>query len=227
MVVLPHGGPEAHDDYEFDWWAQFLASRGYAVLQPQFRGSSGFGDEYRRAGYGQWGGLMQDDVTDGVNAMIAQKIADPKRICIVGASYGGYAALAGAAFTPDLYKCAVSISGVSDLPVMLGATKIRGGDESNALAYWRDSIGSPTDKAVIDRSPARAADRIKVPVLLIHGLDDTVVPIAQSELMAGALENAKKKYTFVKVKGEDHWMSNSESRQQIMKELEKFLAENL
>jgi len=227
MVVLPHGGPESHDDFDFDWWAQFLASRGYAVLQPQFRGSSGYGDSYRRAGYKQWGGLMQDDVTDGVKAMVAQQIADPKRICIVGASYGGYAALAGAAFTPDLYKCAASISGVSDLPTMLGATKVRSGDESDLLAHWRDSIGAPTDKSVIEHSPARAADRITIPILLLHGLDDTVVPIAQSEIMAAALDKAKKKYAFVKLKGEDHWMSSGDTRLQIMTELEKFLAENL
>lgn len=106
LVVLPHGGPEARDDYAFDWWAQFLAVRGYAVLQPQFRGSTGFGNAWRRAGYRQWGGLMQDDVTDGVKAMIEQGIANAERICIVGASYGGYAALAGAAFTPKLYRCA-------------------------------------------------------------------------------------------------------------------------
>jgi len=119
LVVLPHGGSQARDYLMFDWLTQFLASRGYAVLQPQFRGSTGFGDAFREAGYRQWGGLMQDDVTDGVRAMIDQGVADPHRVCIVGASYGGYAALAGAAFTPDLYSCAVSISGVTDLPALM------------------------------------------------------------------------------------------------------------
>jgi dipeptidyl aminopeptidase/acylaminoacyl peptidase len=227
LVVLPHGGPEARDEYEFQWWPQFLATRGYAVLQPQFRGSTGYGDAFRRAGYGQWGGLMQDDVTDGVKAMIEQGIADPKRVCIVGASYGGYAALAGAAFTPDLYRCAVSVSGVSDLPAMLGTERTQSGDESNSVAYWKESIGSPYDKNVIERSPARAAQQVRIPILLIHGLDDTVVPIAQSETMARELDKAGKPYSFVKLTGEDHWMSRAETRLEIMKEIEKFLGSNL
>jgi dipeptidyl aminopeptidase/acylaminoacyl peptidase len=112
LVVLPHGGPESRDRADFDWWSQFLASRGYAVFRPQFRGSTGLGDAHRLAGRGQWGMRMQDDVTDGVKALIAQAIVDPERVCIVGASYGGYAALAGAAFTPELYACAISVAGV-------------------------------------------------------------------------------------------------------------------
>ena len=119
LVVLPHGGPESRDWPQFDWWSQFLATRGYAVLQPQFRGSTGFGEAFRLAGRRQWGGLMQDDVTDGVQALISDGTADPGRVCIVGASYGGYAALAGATFTPQLYHCAASINGVSDLADML------------------------------------------------------------------------------------------------------------
>ncbi|HEX4861833.1 MAG TPA: prolyl oligopeptidase family serine peptidase, partial [Rhizomicrobium sp.] len=106
-VIFPHGGPDARDEIGFDWWAQFMASRGYAVLQPNFRGSTGYGARFRSAGYGQWGRKMQEDISDGVKKLIADGIADPKRICIVGASYGGYAALAGATFTPDLYACAV------------------------------------------------------------------------------------------------------------------------
>jgi dienelactone hydrolase len=227
LVVLPHGGPESRDAFAFDWWAQFLATRGYLVLQPQFRGSTGFGDAFRLAGYGQWGRLMQDDVTDGVRAMIEQGLADPKRVCIVGASYGGYTALAGAAFTPDLYRCAISVSGVSDLPAMLGAKRAQAGDESDVIAYWHESIGSPFDKNVIERSPARAADRVHIPILLIHGLDDTVVPVEQSEMMARALDKSHGRYAFVRLKGEDHWMSRAETRLQVMKEIEKFLAANL
>ncbi|HEU4781252.1 MAG TPA: prolyl oligopeptidase family serine peptidase, partial [Steroidobacteraceae bacterium] len=115
LVVLPHGGPHARDTDDFDWWSQFLASRGYAVLRSQFRGSTGLGTEHLLAGRGQWGLRMQDDISDGVKSLITQGIVDPKRVCIVGASYGGYAALAGAAFTPDLYAGAVSVAGVSDL----------------------------------------------------------------------------------------------------------------
>ncbi len=117
----------------FDWWSQFLASRGYAVFRPQFRGSTGLGDAHRYAGRGQWGLRMQDDVTDGVKALIAQGIVDPKRVGIVGASYGGYAALAGAAFTPDLYACAVSVAGVSDLPEMLAWNEKMSGEESDGF----------------------------------------------------------------------------------------------
>ncbi len=227
LVVLPHGGPEARDDYSFDWWAQFLAVRGYAVLQPQFRGSTGFGTAWRMAGRKEWGGRMQDDVTDGVKAMIEQGVADGTRVCIVGASYGGYAALAGAAFTPDLYRCAVSVNGVSDLPAMLAYEKDHTGAESDQLAYWRDHIGSPGDPNVIAKSPARAASQIKAPVLLMHAVNDTVVPKSQSERMARELEKLNRKVTFVSLAGEDHWMSQSATRVQTLKELEKFLAEHL
>jgi dipeptidyl aminopeptidase/acylaminoacyl peptidase len=227
LVMLPHGGPEARDAYAFDWWAQFLAVRGYAVLQPQFRGSTGLGEAWRLAGYRQWGGLMQDDVSDGVAAMIEQGIADAKRVAIVGASYGGYAALAGAAFTPDLYRCAVSVNGVSSLPGMLGYYKEHSGAESNALAYWRDHIGSSTDPQVIAKSPMRSAATFKAPVLLMHAVNDTVVPQDQSKGMARELEKEHKAVTFVSLAGEDHWLSQSATRVQMLKELEKFLSANL
>ncbi len=227
MVVLPHGGPEARDDYAFDWWSQFLATRGYAVLRPQFRGSTGFGDDFRRAGYRQWGSRMQDDLTDGVLAMVQLGIADGHRVAIVGGSYGGYAALAGAAFTPDVYRCAISINGVSDLPEMLGSVKVQNGAESDSLAYWLDNIGSPFNKTVIARSPARAADRIRIPILLMHGVDDTVVPIGQSESMARALADLGKPVEFIRLPGEDHWLSRTETRLRVLTEIEKFLAANL
>jgi dipeptidyl aminopeptidase/acylaminoacyl peptidase len=225
--VLPHGGPETRDNNEFDWWSQFLASRGYAVLRPQFRGSKGFGDAFRRAGFRQWGRRMQDDLTDGVLAMIQQGVADPRRVCIVGGSYGGYAALAGAAFTPDLYKCAVSVNGVSDLPEMLGSVKVQNGAESDSVAYWRDNIGSPFDRRVIERSPALAADAIRVPILLMHGVDDTVVPIGQSESMARALEKRNKPFEFIRLPGEDHWLSRADTRLRVLTEIERFLREHL
>jgi dipeptidyl aminopeptidase/acylaminoacyl peptidase len=227
LVVLPHGGPESQDEYGFGWWPQFLATRGYAVLQPQFRGSTGYGDAFRRAGYHQWGLLMQDDVTDGVRSLIQQGIANPRRVCIVGGSYGGYAALAGAAFTPDLYRCAISVNGVSDLPRMLGWAKEHFGDESDAVYYWKDSIGTVFEKNVIERSPVNAADRIQIPILLLHGVDDSTVPIAQSESMARELTKNHKTVTLVKLPGEDHWLSRGETRLRVLTEIEKFLAENL
>jgi dipeptidyl aminopeptidase/acylaminoacyl peptidase len=227
LVVLPHGGPESRDDPGFDWLAQFLASRGYAVLQPQFRGSTGFGEAHRRAGYRQWGGLMQDDVTDGVQAMIERGIADSKHICIVGISYGGYAALAGAAFTPGLYACAVSINGVSDLPMMLGDEHIAAGKGSNSVAYWTEHIGTRTDERVIAKSPARAAHNIRAPILLLHGSNDTVVSPEHARTMLKALQAKDRSVKFVELPGEDHWLSLSESRIRALREMETFLAEHL
>jgi dipeptidyl aminopeptidase/acylaminoacyl peptidase len=151
------------------------------------------------------------------------------RICIAGWSYGGYAALAGAAFTPELYACAVSIAGISDLPEMLGwDSKNSGGRESNSFAYWRDHIGKPTDPQVIARSPARAASAVRAPVLLIHGVDDTVVPIAQSRGMAEALRSRGKPVELIELAGEDHWMkTSSNSRIRTLTELERFLGKHL
>ncbi len=223
LVVLPHGGPESHDTPSFDWLAQFLATRGYVVLQPQFRGSTGYGEAHRLAGYRQWGGRMQDDVSDGVRHLIADGTVDPTRVCIVGASYGGYAALAGAAFTPDLYACAASINGVSDLPLMLDAER----RQARAIEYWFDHIGLPSDPNVAAKSPARSAASVRAPVLLLHGVDDSVVSAKQSEVMAKALETAGKPFRFVRLPGEDHYMSRSETRSQVLRELESFLAQNL
>lgn len=227
MVVLPHGGPEEHDSPEFDWLAQFFAVRGYAVLQPQFRGSTGFGEAFRSAGRGQWGGLMQDDVTDGVKAMIHQGVADPHRICIVGASYGGYVALAGAAFTPDLYACAVSINGVSDLPAMLGYEKGQSGADSDAVAYWERDIGSESDSKVIDRSPVNSAAEFKAPVLLLHSTDDTVVPIVQSEEMADALGRLGQPVAFTQLQGDDHWLSKAATRLEVLVDTDRFVHQYL
>ncbi|MEZ5498867.1 MAG: alpha/beta fold hydrolase [Steroidobacteraceae bacterium] len=225
LIVLVHGGPATHDDdLEFNWWVQFLATRGYAVLQPQFRGSTGFGEAHRIAGERQWGKRMQDDVTDGVRKLISDGIADAKRICIVGASYGGYAALAGAAFTPDLYACAVSIAGVSDLPLMIGHTEKMSSDESNSLAYWRRHIGPPDDPDVIAYSPARAASNVRVPILLIHGLDDIVVPPVQSQTMVRAMQAAGKEALYVEVPEGDHWLTTSTMRERMLEESGRFIA---
>lgn len=227
MIVLPHGGPAARDYPEFDWLVQFLATRGYVVLQPQFRGSTGFGEAFRLAGYRQWGRLMQDDVTDGVRAMIEQHVADPSRICIVGAGYGGYAALAGAAYTSSLYRCAVSIGGPSDLPKFIQYQTIQFGDESNSVSDLRDNIGPPLSPDVISRSPARSAVNVTASVLLIHGVDDTVVPFEQSQMMDSELKAAGKQSRLVSLKGEDHWLSRAETRTQVLTELEQFLSGNL
>ena len=232
LIVLPHGGPNDRDYPTFNWIVQFLASRGYAVLQPQFRGSTGFGDAFREAGYRQWGGLMQDDVTDGVQAMIEQGIADPRRVCIAGISYGGYAALAGAAFTPKVYACAVSVNGISDLRALLeervpmsepGLSR----GISASMSTWKERIGSPNDSALDKKSPINSIVSITAPVLIAYGKGDSVVPNVQSERMAQALTAAGKRVVVVKLAAEDHWLSRTGTRVQMLKALETFLHENL
>lgn len=228
LVVLPHGGPRARDSgVGFDWWSQFVASRGYAVLQPQFRGSTGFGQKHELAGYRQWGQLMQHDVTDGVKYLIEQGMVDADRVCIVGASYGGYSALAGAAFTPDLYRCAVSVAGVSDLVEMLRWVENRGGIEDPAVRFWRRHIGRTSDPDVAAFSPARAADKVTATVLMMHGVDDTVVPYVQTEYMETAMRRAKTPHEIFKLKSEDHWLSRSPSRIEMLTQLDRFLDQHI
>ncbi len=228
-VVFPHGGPDSRDSIGFDWWAQFYANRGYIVFQPNYRGSTGYGHKFTEAGLHQWGLRMQDDITDGVQKMIADGLVDPKRVCIVGASYGGYAALAGAAFTPNLYACAVSVAGVSDLPSMIREERTRYGKDSSDLSFWISRIGSPDDDSEQLRktSPALHADQIKCPVLLMHGDGDTTVPIRQTQEMYDAMTSAGKNVRFVTLEGDDHYLALAESRIRILSETESFLAQNI
>lgn len=226
LVVMPHGGPESRDELGYDWWSQFIAAQGYAVLQMNFRGSWGYGINFTEAGYGEWGGVMQNDVTDGVKHLINTGIVDPDRICIVGGSYGGYAAMAGAAFTPDLYKCAMSYSGVTDLNRKFSWVKKRFGADSSTYEYWLKNMGEP-GKELDVRSPALSAERVKADILLIHGKDDTVVDIEQSETMAGALKEAGKQHQFIVLDGEDHWLSTEKTRVAMLEALDGFLAKHL
>ena len=231
LIVLPHGGPDARDDMTFEWLRQYLATRGYAVFQPQFRGSWGFSEAFRSAGDRQWGLLMQDDITDGVHALIDKGQADPNRICIVGYSsghgYAGYAALAGAAFTPDLYQCAVSINGISDLPTFLDFEAQRAGADSSSVAYWHTHLGERGDPNVMGRSPARAIDRFKAPVLLIYSAHDSVVPIDQSTHMAEAMRNQARHVKLVELPDEDHGLSHTVTRVKALEEMTKFLHDHL
>jgi len=228
LVVFPHGGPYARDTGGFDWWAQFLATQGYAVLQPQFRGSLGYGAELMQAGRKQWGRAMQDDISAGVRHLINQGIADSSRVCIVGASYGGYAALAGAAFTPDLYACAASVNGIADIPQMLGFIREKGGgEESDSFQAWRELIGDASEQDVIASSPSRSIDSIRTPILLIHGTSDTVVPPSQSRRFAELLQQKGKHVELVELPGEDHWLSTAQSRLTVLEKLQSFLATNL
>ncbi|TAL36032.1 MAG: S9 family peptidase [Phenylobacterium sp.] len=208
LIVFPHGGPEARDTPGFDWWAQGMASRGYAVLQVNYRGSAGLGRPHLEAGYGQWGRKMQTDLSDGVRHLVGQGTVDPKRVCIVGASYGGYAALAGATLDPGVYRCAVAVSGLSDL------RRLAESEDPGARRYWKRFMGvtSLNDPALSQISPITHVDKVSIPILMIHGRDDTVVPLEQSEIMADALRKAGKPVELIVQKGEDHWLSRGETR---------------
>jgi dienelactone hydrolase len=227
LVLLVHGGPHARDDFTFDWWASFLASRGYAVLQPNYRGSTGYGYEWFDAGRKGWGdGVMQTDVEDGVTALVKNGFVDPKRVCIMGGSYGGYAALAGATLTPDLYACAVSVNGVSDPEEMLNRV-LRGGRKSMMAEWWGSSMGGDDMDHLRKISPVRHADVVRVPILLLHGVEDTVVPVDQSRAMNSKLLRAKKNVRYVELRGDDHWLSSASTRTQVLQEIETFLAASL
>lgn len=214
VVVLPHGGPSSHDAVGFDWWAQALASRGYAVFQPNFRGSTNRDGAFQRAGNGEWGRKMQTDISDGLAELARRGVVDPARACIVGASYGGYAALAGVTLQQGIYRCAVSVAGVSDLTLMYKTDLYEAGVSKMADRNLREQLGDPKGFDAV--SPRYAAARANAPILLIHGKDDTVVPIVQSKIMLDALKSAGKAAELVTLKGEDHWLSMAETRKQML-----------
>jgi dipeptidyl aminopeptidase/acylaminoacyl peptidase len=226
LVVLAHGGPAARDTAGFDWQAQALAAQGYAVLQANFRGSDGFGADFLAAGYGEWGRKMQTDLSDGVRDLVRQGIADPKRVCIVGGSYGGYAALAGAALERGVYRCAVSYAGPSDLRSQISDSAQKG--NRGTLRYWQRFIGAQTldDPILTKLSPAAHAADVAIPVLLIHGRDDTVVTISQSRRMADALRAVGKPVELIELDGEDHWLSRGATRLQMLQATVAFLQKN-
>ena len=215
VVVLPHGGPEVRDYPVFDWWAQAFASRGYAVLQPNFRGSAGYGAGFVEAGQGQWGRKMQTDVSDGLAELVKEGIVDPKRACIVGGSYGGYAALAGVTVQHGLYRCAVADAGVADLGGMLAYEYAKRRAVSASTRYWKAFMGPESGFGEI--SPLRLAAKADAPILLIHGKDDTVVLYDQSRAMAKALQAAGKPVELVTMPNEDHWLSREATRIQMLK----------
>ena len=229
LVVLAHGGPADRDLPEFDWWAQALASQGYAVLQPQFRGSDGFGKVHLEAGYGQWGRKMQTDLSDGVRKLAKDGVIDPARVCITGASYGGYAALAGAPLDGGGYRCAASVAGPADLRKMLSREQEgQRSSDNRIMRYWTRFMGAETarDPKLADISPSDHVDKISIPILLVHGKDDTVVHYEQSKLMDAALTKAGKPHSFVSLDGEDHWLSREPTRKQMLSAVVDFLKTN-
>jgi len=223
LLVLPHGGPQSRDGLGLDTEAQAYAALGYAVLQPNFRGSSGYGAAFLKAGYGEWGGKMQTDLSDGVRELVRQGVVDATRVCIAGASYGGYAALAGATLDPGVYRCAVDVAGISDCRALLDSQRPANSDEIEPATYryLKRFLG---DTSRLDRiSPIKHVDQVSIPILIIHGKDDTVVPFSQSTSMVSALKAAGKDVTFIQYDHEDHWETNEAARTDMMKSISAFI----
>lgn len=224
MVVVLHGGPAARDYWQWNEEVQLLAAQGYLVFQPQFRGSSGFGRAFQHAGKGQWGKAMQDDVTDGVQELIRQGLADPGGICIYGASYGGYAALWGLVKTPELYRCGISFAGVVDISMMMNDSSDTNKNKV-ARQMMRDAFGD-ADKAsqnYDEVSPLKHAASINAPVLLMHGTADERVPIEHGLKMAEALKQANKTYEWIPFEGEGHSLQRLDSETFLFQQMLGFL----
>lgn len=225
LILLPHGGPESRDTANFDWWAQAYAAAGYAVLQPNFRGSSGYGQTFRNAGYGEFGGKMITDSLEGADWLVEQGVAKDGGYCIVGASYGGYAALQGSVLGGDAVKCAVSVNGVSD-PISQNRDASA---RSSAFRYWEEYMGvtrfsSDEERAAI--TPRENASKISSAVLLIHGEQDTTVKPGQSSAMASQMSN-RANFRYVPMDGEDHNIQSTAARQTVLKESLDWLARYL
>ncbi|WP_145199029.1 alpha/beta hydrolase family protein [Sphingobium sp. B2] len=221
LILMPHGGPFARDSEDWDWWVQFLAWRGYAVLQPNYRGSSGYGTAFAEKGEGQWGLAMQDDLNDAVDWAVKQGIADPKRICMVGASYGGYAAMRAAQRDPAKYRCAVSYAGVSDLAAMMRYDR-RFLNHSTRQDWLKEQ--APDFASV---SPVHFASQFATPILLMHGKKDRRVQVSQSREMAEKLKAAGKvegrDYIYVEQPLADHHFSREADRLEFLEQMDAFL----
>ncbi|HEU4796566.1 MAG TPA: prolyl oligopeptidase family serine peptidase [Pyrinomonadaceae bacterium] len=226
VVVNPHGGPWYRDQWGFNPEVQFLANRGYAVLQVNFRGSTGYGRKFWEASFKQWGKTMQDDITDGVQWLIKQGVADPKRIGIYGGSYGGYATLAGLVYTPDLYAAGVDYVGVSNIFTFLKAIP----------PYWKpylemlhEMIGHPEkDKDLLTAaSPVFHSDKIKVPLLIVQGANDPRVNKAESDQMVEALKKRGIEVPYIVKANEGHGFANEENRFEFYRAMEEFLGKHL
>jgi dienelactone hydrolase len=222
LVVMPHGGPFARDNWGYDPWAQYLASKGYVVLQPNYRGSTGFGHAFVEKGYGQWGRGMQDDVDDGVKWLAARGTVDAKRVCIMGASYGGYAAEWAAVRNPELYRCAISFAGVSDIDAQLKYSRYY----FSATRYardWRTRIQGAKGFELDAISPFKQAARFAIPVLIAHGANDSNVPVVQSRTLDAALTKLHKPHEYVEYKGEGHGFADPKNTTDFLTRVGAFL----
>jgi dipeptidyl aminopeptidase/acylaminoacyl peptidase len=230
LVMVVHGGPWVEGDgWGYHPEVQFLASRGYAVLQPNFRGTTRYGWKHYASSFGQWGLAMQDDVTDGVKWAIDQGIADPKRVCIYGASYGGYATMMGLAKDPDLYRCGINYVGVTDLNLFLTASWADYAQSEFIRYNVKELVGDSSKDAerLKKVSPVELAARIKVPVLMAYGAADRRVPIEHGTRMRSALESAGNKPIWIVADGEGHGFREMANQKMFYEAMEKFLAEHL
>jgi len=225
MVLLPHGGPIGiSDDWFYDDDAQFLANRGYLVLQVNYRGSSGRGEDFQEAGYLKWGTRIQQDLIDGVKWAVSEHYADPARVCVFGGSFGGYSAMMTVVRAPGMFKCAVGYAGVYDLKMMYAKGDVR--SNKSGRSYLNTVIGK--DDADLDaNSPDKLADKIDVPVLLIHGEDDQRAPFAQAKAMRAALDTAHKPYEWMSKPGEGHGFFDEQNRVDFYNALQAFLEKHI
>jgi dipeptidyl aminopeptidase/acylaminoacyl peptidase len=225
MIIMPHGGPFVRDIWQCNPLVQFLANRGYAVLQMNFRGSPGYGTEFYNKGKKEIGRGMQDDIEDGTRWAIAKGFADPARVAIVGASYGGYAALFALGHNPELYRCGVSMAGVTDWSDII---KERKGEEYRyAYQHFREWIGDPKLEFLAEASPVNFAAKITAPVFIVQGKEDRTVPPKQARKMIDALKKAGRPPQELFVGGEGHGFREEKNRAKLYTEIEKFLAANM
>ncbi|TBR40156.1 MULTISPECIES: alpha/beta hydrolase family protein [Dyella] len=224
MVLLPHGGPESSDDWSFDSDAQFLASRGYLVLQVNYRSSTGRGPNFSRSGDLKWGTRVQDDIIDAVKWTIEQQYADAKRICVYGWSFGGYSALMAVEREPDMFKCAASGGGVYDwAKIKKDEDRERG---KGARSYNKTTLGDDIAK-LTDMSPVTHVDKIKVPLLIVHGEDDQTVPFSQAKILRSALDKAGKQYEWFTKAGEGHGFYDEKNQTEFLDKLAGFIEKNI
>ena len=228
MVVLIHGGPWYRDYWGYDSMVQFLANRGYVVLQINFRGSTGYGRSFKQAAIGELAGKMHTDLIDGINWTIQKEIADPDKIGIMGASYGGYATIVGLSFTPDVFACGINISGISNLVSHLEAWQDPW--EPN-LGLWLKYVGNPNNleerKRMKAKSPLFLADRITKPLLIIHGAKDYVVNKEESDQMVSALRKSDKKVDYLVFPNEGHDINDLKNRLKYYHKIERFFSKHL
>jgi dipeptidyl aminopeptidase/acylaminoacyl peptidase len=226
MILNVHGGPWARDGWGYDPEAQWFANRGYACLQVNFRGSTGYGKEFLNAGNREWGGKMHDDLVDAVGWATGRGVADPERVAIYGGSYGGYAALVGATFTPDLFRCAVDIVGPSNIITLI----------ESVPPYWKPLIATFTERVgdpetepdfLKSRSPLFFVDRIKAPLLIAQGANDPRVKQAESEQIVSAMKERGIDHEYLLFEDEGHGFARPENRLKFYAAAEEFLAKHL